>query len=287
MKYPAARSRLAILTLCLALAIPEAALAGSSQAGGETYFPAERIIAFAKKVERTLAAKGARAAILGRVGRPRGQLPEGVDFTHTGIAVYSQITTADGRTVPGYAIYNLYQRSDEPDVSDLVQDYPVDFFAGVQMLEAGIIIPSPELQKRIIEVVASPTYEALFNPKYSVIANPFTLDYQNCTEFTLDVIMAAIYQTDDIKIIKANEETYFEPQKVMVNRLVLTVGSMFASAVTTSDHPGRPVTATFTTIGKFLTRYDNGAEVLIVKPDVPETTPQKEPEIDSVEKSSI
>ncbi|WP_300463828.1 DUF2145 domain-containing protein [Desulfobacula sp.] len=242
--------------------------AGSSQAGGEIHFEPEVIIKFAKKVEKTLAQKGARIAIIARVGQSRENLPEGINFTHAAFIVYSQITTNDGRKIPGYAIYNLYQRAKEPNVSDLIQDYPVDFFAGVKTLEAGLIIPTPLLQKRLLEVLASPTYKELHNPNYSVLANPFTLDFQNCTEHTLDLIIAAIYQTNDIKIIKANEKAYFKPQAVNVNPLKLLIGSMFSADVTTSDHPGSPETTTFTTIGNFLTQYEAASEILIITPDL-------------------
>lgn len=239
----------------------------SSQAGETIHFSADQILHFAKKVEKALAAKGARVAILARMGRPLSEMPEGMRFTHTAFAVYSEITTADGRKVPGYAIYNLYQEDKNPDVSKLAQDFPVDFFAGVSVLEAGIIVPSPELQKRLLEVIASPTYATLHDPRYSVIANPYTLGRQNCTEFVLDVINAAIYQTDDIKTIKANEKKYFVAQEVNVNPFKLMLGSMFTAEVSTSDQPGSPVTATFEKIGQYLAKYDAGTEELSVIPD--------------------
>lgn len=261
------RRLLLLLSVFLFLLSGNAAFAGSSQAGGEQHFKPEEIIKFSKKVEKTLAQKGARVAIVARVGRPRNKLPEGIRFTHTAIAVYSQITTADGRKIPGYAIYNLYQKVGEPNVSELIQDFPVDFFSGVEVLEAGIIIPSPELQKRLLEVLSSPTYKKLHNPQYSVIANPFTLELQNCTEFVLDVLTAAIYETNDIKVIKANEKAYFEPQPVNVNPVKLLLGSMFTADVATSDHPDSPVTATFTTIGKFLNKYNAASEILTITPD--------------------
>lgn len=239
----------------------------SSQAGEELHYSPEQIIKFAKKVEHTMADKGAYVAILARMGRPRSELPDGMHFTHVAFAVYSEITTGDGRKVPGYAIYNLYQKDNKPDVSDLVQDYPVDFFAGVAELEAGIIIPSAELQKRLLDVIASPTYATLHDPHYSVIANPYTLGRQNCTEFVLDVVNAAIYQTGDIRTIKANEKAYFVAQKVNVNPFKLLLGSMFSPEVSTSDQNGGAVTATFETIGAYLKKYDDGAEVLTVLPD--------------------
>ena len=239
----------------------------SSIGSEKPLFPPEQIISFSKKVEKTMAEKGAHVAILARMGRPAADMPEGMHYTHVGFAVYSQITTADGRKVPGYAIYNLYQQSEHPDVSDLVQDFPVDFFSGVAVLEAGVIIPSPELQKRLLEVIASPAYQQLHDPHYSLIANPYTLGRQNCTEHTLDVINAAIYQTNDIKKIKANEKAYFEAQPVNVSPLKLAFGAMFSAEVSTSDQNGKPVTATFETIAKYLQKYDTGSEVLTVTPD--------------------
>ncbi|MDO8350445.1 MAG: DUF2145 domain-containing protein [Gallionella sp.] len=235
-----------------------------SQAGGAPQFPAEQIIRFAKQVEKTLAAKGAHVAILARAGRPASEMPKGMHFTHVSFALYSQITTADGRKIPGYAIYNLYQSNEKPDTSSLVQDFPVDFFAGVAMLEAGIIIPSANLQKRMLETISSPTYQKLHDPRYSAIANPYTLGRQNCTEHTLDVINAAIYQTDDIKHIKAVEKKYFVAQTVNVSGLELALGSLFSAEITLSDQPGTPVTATFETIADYLQKYDEGSEMFII-----------------------
>lgn len=254
------------LVLWVFIAVP--VYAGSTQAGETTAFTAQQITSFAKKVEKTLANKGAYIAILARMGRPAADMPDGMHYTHVAFAVYSQITTTDGRKVPGYAIYNLYQDNEKPDVSALVQDFPVDFFGGVAVLEAGILIPSLELQKRLLEVIRSPTYKKLHDPRYSLIANPYTLGRQNCTEHTLDVINAAIYETDDIKVIKANETAFFKAQKVNVSPLKLFFGSVFSAQITTVDQPtSTPETATFETITQYLQKYDQGVEMLTILPD--------------------
>ncbi|TAN72083.1 MAG: DUF2145 domain-containing protein [Gallionella sp.] len=256
------------MLVCAAPAQATGFSSSSSQAGEALHYSAEQIIKFSKKVEKTMADKGAYVAILARMGRPRSELPEGMHFTHVAFAVYSEITTSDGRKVPGYAIYNLYQKDGQPDVSALAQDFPVDFFAGVAELEAGVIIPSAELQKRLLGVIGSDVYSKLHEPHYSVIANPYTLGRQNCTEFVLDVINAAIYQTDDIGKIKANEKAYFVGQKVNVNPFKLMLGSMFSKEVSTSDHNnGETITATFETISQYLGKYDEGVETLTVIPD--------------------
>lgn len=254
------------LLLLQTFSISQAASFSSSSAHAEPHFTAEQIIGFAKKVERTLAAEGARVAILARMGRPLSEMPEGMHFTHVAFAVYSNITLADGSTAPGYAIYNLYQKDDRPDVSGLVQDFPVDFFAGVAQLEAGVLIPSAELQQRLLMVIGSPAYASLHDPHYSLIANPYTVGRQNCTEFVLDVVNAAIYQTSDIKVIKTNTKAYFKAQPVNVNPFKLLLGSMFSAEVSTADQKGKPVTATFEKIAEYLQTYDQGSKLLSVTP---------------------
>ena len=260
---------LSLLALFAGLAQPASASGFSSSSGSEAeqpHFKPEEIIHFAKKVEKALAEKGAYVAIVGRMGRPPSELPEGLHFTHVAFAVYSRITTSDGKVVPGYQMYNLYQEDAHPDVSDLVKDFPVDFFSGVAELQAGVIIPSPELQKRLLETIESPTYEKLHDSRYSVIANPYTLGRQNCTEFVLDVTNSAIYHTDDIGKLKEIDRKYFVAQKVNVSPLKLLLGSMFSSEVSTSDQEGAPVTATFETIGDYLKKYDSGSQEFIVNP---------------------
>jgi len=249
--------------ITMLLGMGATAEAGST-ANAEPQFEAKEIVSFAKKVEKVLASKGARVFILSRVGRPVDELPKGIQYTHTALGVYSMIKTADGREIPGYAIYNLYQREKEPNISDLVMDYPVDFFGGVYELKAGIVIPTPELQARLLKVIASDTYRNLHNPVYSVIANPYNSKFQNCTEYTLDVINAAIYQTDDVKKIKGNTKAYFEAQKVNISPLRLMVGSIFMPDVKTSDQKGGAKTATFTTIAKYLDKYDLIQEQMVI-----------------------
>lgn len=229
--------------------------AGSQQATQSKFEP-EKIATFAKDVEKYAASKGARAFIIARVGQPKSKLPKGINFTHTAIAVYSSITLNDGKQVNGYAIYNLYQDSKDGSKSRLVMDYPVDFFWGAYELKAGIIIPSPELQTKIIDIIATGQNETLHNPNYSLIANPFDTTYQNCTEHTLDIINSAIYQTTDKKKLKANAQAYFTPQKVNVSRFKIALGGLFADNVTTRDHKGKIRTASFGSIANYLSEYN-------------------------------
>lgn len=223
-----------------------------SQSKEQAVIAPEKIVTFAKGVEKYAAAQGARAFIIARVGRPAKDLPKGIHYTHTAIAVYSNITLASGEKAQGYAIHNLYQVDGQLDRSELVQDYPVDFFWGAQALKAGIIIPSDEMQTRLIELIASGKNADLHNPNYSVIANPMNSQLQNCTEHTLDLLNAAIYQTTDVEKLKANAREHFTAQRVRTNRFKLMLGSMLMDDVTTKDHKGKIATATFGSIYRYL-----------------------------------
>ena len=224
--------------------------AGSRATENANLDPVE-VVKFAKDVEKYAASKGARAFIVSRLGTPKSELPEGVHFTHTAVAIYSNIQLSDGKIVQGYAFHNLYQNAEGSNKSKIITDYPVDFFWGAIELKAGIIIPTPELQKLLIENISSGKHLSLHNPKYSVLSNPFNDKYQNCTEYILDIINASIYQTTDKQKLKANAKAHFKPKRIK-RSLQLLLGRLLKEDVTTKDHGRKIYTATFTTIGKYL-----------------------------------
>ena len=257
----------AIIFFALVLGANTIQVAEGSSSGGKTRYSSAHIIALAKNVEKTLAAEGARVAIISRVGRDTDVLPDGIRYTHVAFAVYSQITTTDGERIPGYAIYNLYQDRDQPDVSSLVQDFPIDYFAAVHELKSGIIIPTVEMQKRLLATIFSNAYPRLHNSSYSVFSNPFDPRFQNCTEFVLNVIQAAIYDTDDLRQIKLNTAKCFKPQRINIGGFKLFLAQLFKPDVKLSDHDGPIKTTTFSTIARYMQRYELATRVLTVAAD--------------------
>ncbi|MGB1238769.1 MAG: DUF2145 domain-containing protein [Pseudomonadales bacterium] len=241
-----------ILAIMLIIHLP--AYAGS-QANAKANFTPEQISTFAKDVERYAAAQGARAFIIARVGQDPSKLPKGIDYTHTAVAVYSNITLKNGDIARGYVIHNLYQRPKAPNRSDLVRDYPVDFFWGAKRLTAGITIPSPKVQRALIEALNNGAGEKVHNSQYSVISNPYNNKFQNCTEHTLLVLNSAIYNTTNTQRLYENQRNYFSAQKVHTSRLKLRLGSTFSKGVALSDHKGTVKTATFNSISRYLQNY--------------------------------
>ena len=251
-----------IILLC-SLLISQSAFAGSTSRS-EIILDPEEIKIFAKNVEKYAASLGARAFIISRLGQPQSNLPKGIQFTHTAIAIYSKIKLSNGKTVRGYAIHNLYQDDKIADASNLVVDYPVDFFWGVYELKTGIIIPTKELQQRLINTIAKGDNKALHNPKYSFLSNPYNSKLQNCTEHTLDIINASIYQTTNIQQLKLNARAHFKRQQVKKS-LKLLFGRIFRKDIKTNDHKGKIYTATFTTINDYLNANNLAMHSVIYK----------------------
>lgn len=253
-----------ILAFVLQLAGAAGARADSSAGSGKTYFNPDTVAGFSKVVERELAKRGARVVILARQGRPAHDLPEGVGFTHTGFAVYSTILLADGTQVPGYAIYNLYRDADDLHHSRLVSDYPADFFRNVAVLRAGVIVPSPTIQRMLLEFINTDSYRKVHNPRYSLMSSPSDGTSQNCTEFVLDVINAVVYNTTDRAQLKQDAKQYFTPQPISTNRVLLGLAAIVRPEIELGDHQGAAATATFETIAAYLSKFAMSSASFVV-----------------------
>lgn len=255
----------ALTATAMTAALATSAMAGSSQNGGST-LPLYKVERFSNTVQTDLAQRGAHVAIVARVGRDPKDLPNGIDFTHVGLWVLSDVTKDDGTTYRGYRVWNLYQRADDPGISDLIQDGPVDFFAGAERLRAGVIVPKPALQQRLLSVLNSPAYARLHNPIYSVLANPNNNVYQNCTEHLLNVLVAALYETEDMGRIKANIQAHFDGHRIKLSPAKRTFGPLLVAGVETDDHRGQIRTTTFGSLARFLSEYDLAKAVYRIDP---------------------
>jgi hypothetical protein len=257
----ARRAPFAALVLLLAALggplAPAPALAQDSraQAPAVPHLRPEQAARFSKQIEENLAGRGARIAMVFRLGRPREDLPEGISYTHGAFWVYRTLTTATGETTQGYAVYNLYAGDGKawPTTrSRLVQDWPLNFVQGSTVDDVAVIIPSPEMQRRILAVIDSPTYARLHNPDYTLVSNPWERKYQNCNSFMLDVLGAAIWGTGDPDRITADLKSYFQPTIVKASGLQRLFGPLADGRLRTDDQHGPIRTATYESLYRFL-----------------------------------
>lgn len=246
----------------------ESVIPGSGGGGLSKLLTAEQAADFSKDIERDLAARSARVAIVFRTGRTRDQLPDGIDYTHGAFWVYRNIVTDEGENVRGYAVYNLYAGDGEQwdrTESRLVQDWPFDFVAPTAVDDVAIIIPEPEIQRRLLGVIDSETYASLHNPAYSLVANPMEDRYQSCTTFMLDVLAAAAWETTDPAQIRVNLQSWFEPSDVEAGLLMRVFGPWVDPRLRAEDHHGGIRTATYKSMADFLEAYGLLQETYVMR----------------------
>lgn len=251
---------LALVGLATTPAAPAFADSGSGGPVFSQYFEAEEAATFSKDIEKMLAAKGARVAIVFRTGRTRDKLPDGIEYTHGGFWVYQPIQREDGSVMRGYVGWNLFHGDGEEmpkTQSYLANDFPFEFVGASAVEDLGVIVPTPAMQKRILTMMADGRYEAVHDPDYSLIASPFDDRYQNCNEFLLDVIAAAAWQTTDYDQLKVNLSAHFEASQVKTGPLARIFGPMVDERLKLRDHRGQPIrTVTYASLAKFM--LDNG-----------------------------
>ncbi len=250
------RALVTALAAGLLLAITSPVAEAGSGAAAISPFSIEASADFAKQIERDLAAQGARIALVFRTGRAREDLPEGIAYTHGAFWIYAEAQTAEGEIHRGYAVHNLYHYADERQRSYIAQDWPINFTQGDVVGEAGIIIPTPEMQRRLLALFASGEIAQLHQAEYSLISNPHDARYQNCNEYMLDILAAAIWETTDRERLKRNLAAHFQPARVRAGIFERMFGPSVDERIRLEDHRGRIYTTTFRAMGDFM--LENG-----------------------------
>lgn len=269
-RAPIAAAALALCGAVFALAPAPAEAQGSSGSGiASGHFSEVEAADFSKQIELALAARGAHVAIVFRTGRTRDKLPDGVNFTHGAFWVHQPIRAAGGEIFQGYVTYNLFHGDGEDlpkTQSYLATQFPYAFTVASAVDDVGVVIPTPEMQRRIRTLIASETYGALHEPDYSLISNPADGRFQNCTEFLLDVISAAAWETDDPVQIKANLGAHFEPTVIRAGALARLFGPMADERLRLADHRGAPVrTATYASLARFMMQHGLADEAFLLE----------------------
>lgn len=253
--------RLPALLLALVVTLAPARAGGSADSKfGVEKFGDVAVRNLALAVNDALDRRKITVAIVARAGRPRSELPRGIRYTHVAFVVFEPVRTAAGAISYTYTVYNLYQSddADHADRSYLKQDFTYDFVAGTAERDIAVCVPCEALQQRILRVIRSPAYRALYNPHYNLVANPWVDRFDNCATHTLKICFAAIYQTDDRSRLYDDIHRYFKPARIHLG-LLQSIGSNFMQAVSHDDmDPSGLQTATYGSIEAFL--KSNGLE---------------------------
>jgi len=212
----------------------------ASTDSGEALFPRETLENYSQQILDELTRKDVKLAIVSRAGQTRDNLPDGVMFTHS--AFFRR--NADGR----YDVYNLYHGEENRLRSSLVTDTPADFLRLLKERDAGVLIPVPSVQTHLFDMLETPDYAAVHQADYSLISNPLDLRWQNCNEFMLYVVAAAIWETTDRAVLRDHLKRSITPTELKVSPLRRHYGPMIDERLILDDHDDKVFTTTFGTL---------------------------------------
>ena len=262
---------LAFAGLGMAMSPVAGAESGSGEATVSKRFSPEAAADFSKEIEKVLAAKSARVAIVFRTGSKRDKLPDGIEYTHGAFWVYQPIQRADGSIMRGYVAWNLFHGDGESrpkTQSYLATDFPFEFVGASAVDDLAVIIPTPEIQRRVLTMMANGDYDKLHDRDYSLIASPYDDQFQNCNEFMLDVIASAVWETTDYYQLKTNLSAHFEATRVKTGLLKRAFGPMADDRLKLGDHRGKPIrTVTYASLSNFMMTHGYADETFRVTPE--------------------
>ena len=212
----------------------------ASTDSGDALFPRETLENYGQQILSELKRKDVKFAVISRSGQERAKLPEGVMFTHS--AFFRRNEAGE------YDVYNLYHGEDNRIRSSLVIDTSADFLRLLKERDAGILIPNAETQNLLHDFLESPEYDAMHQPDYSLISNPFDLRWQNCNEFMLYVFAAAIWETTDREVLRQKLKDTIFPTELKVSFVRRYYGPKVDERLILKDHGKQVFTTTFATL---------------------------------------
>lgn len=245
------------------------ALAGTAQAGQRcenkplTVDEVERSMDLAQRSMRKLDDSGAQVAIIARAGQDLSQY--GLRYSHVGLAWRDHPA---GRWVVVQLLNDCGTAH-----SALYNDGLGNFFLiGLHQYNSQLILPSPEVQQRLAQVLASHTPLRLHEPKYSMLSYAWSTQYQNSNQWVLEMLAAASAAPGKVETRAEAQkwlgEAGFHPSGIDVGLGSRIGARLFRANVAFDDHPtglrirGHFDTITVDEIEKFVRSHDSGARVI-------------------------
>ncbi|WP_334685990.1 MULTISPECIES: DUF2145 domain-containing protein [unclassified Janthinobacterium] len=237
-----------MLASCAALLFACAAQAGTSMASARfcertqelTATEQDRLLRFAAVVREELAASVGSVALISRSGLDLGRF--GIRYSHAALAWRHDNDT-------GWSARQLYYACDEgrPRIFDqgtagftMGTDNPSLGYISLVKLPAHTVSP---LRHTLLDPVR---VQQLLAGRYSANAYAYSLQYQNCNQWVVELLAAAWGELVAGKDLRARAQDWlraasYAPARVDVGSRWLMLGSLFVPLVHMDDHPAQAI----------------------------------------------
>lgn len=210
----------------------------------------------AQQVKQALDASNTELAIIARNGQDLSQYH--LHYSHLGLIRKD----VDGRWM---ILHELNQCGTAE--SALFKEGLANFFLDDPFrYEALILIPSAELQQKILVKLNSDTVKQLHESRYNMLAFPYSHRYQNSNQWALEVITAALAQ-DTVIQTREQAQTWLKLAGYQASTLEIPMmkrlgARLFRANIAFDDHPmgrrmaGQIDTVTVESVERFLKMRD-------------------------------
>ena len=194
----------------------------------------QKVYALARKVSDRLDQSAIKVALIARVGQDLSKY--NMRFSHVGFVVQNH---PDGRWS---VVHNLNQCG--TNLAGLYVQGLGNFFAdNMFAYEAAIVVPPEEVQQRLEKLLLSSVQLKRFHePKYNLVAYPFSTLYQNSNQWVLETLASVMAPEGDVAIRaeaqKWLKEAGYQPNLLNIRAMTRLGGRMFKVNIAFDDHPG-------------------------------------------------
>jgi hypothetical protein len=222
----------------------------------------ERSMALAEHTAQTLDQSGAQVVALARIGQNLSDY--GVRYSHFGLAYRDN---GRWRVVHklnhcGTALASVYRQGLGEFFLDDLYEY-----------EAAVVIPTPEIQARLLPVLRDNARLAQLNtPAYSMVAYAWAQTYQQSNQWALETIAMAL---EPAAVSRERAQAWlklegYTPTTLRIGPLKRLGGRVTAANIAFDDHPNekrftdRIDTVTVDSVFAWLNRTGKGAPVQVI-----------------------
>ena len=189
----------------------------------------QRAMDLAERTAKDLDRSGAQVVLLARAGQDLSKYR--LRWSHLGFA-YREGTS-------WRVVHKLNQCGS--DRGDLYRQGLGEFFMDdLYRFEAGYVIPSPDIQARLLGVLQNNRrVDALHTPAYSMVAYPWAQVYQQSNQWAIETLAYAMEPTS---ITRERAQAWlrfkgYEPTVLRISPLVRLGARMTAANIAFDDHP--------------------------------------------------
>jgi len=182
----------------------------------------------------TLQRLDAELAIIGRYGSDLSN--RGLKYSH---AAFVWRDHPKGR----WSVVHLLNLCGD-DTGGLFEQGLLNFFLDDPFrLDIKLLVPAPELQKGIVREISSARAFRLFQPEYSILANPWASRYQNSNQWLMEVTAlaqaGAVHAVPPARTVAQDwlRRHNFQGTTIYVSPLEQMFGGLFQANLRFDDHP--------------------------------------------------